>query len=73
MRNNDHFIVTTDYWSGYWKLDALLDTNATTLTKHLRWLLAGHCTALKLITYNGPQFPIRIPALRRVLEVFAYY
>ena len=54
--NNEHFLVTTDYWSGFWELDKLQDMNSTTIILHLRRLFARYGIPVKLITDNGPQF-----------------
>lgn len=53
---NKMYLVTVDYYSGYWEIDFLENTKASTVVKKMRAQFSMHGIPHILITYNGPQF-----------------
>ena len=54
-----NFLILVDYWSGFWELDVLHDTQSATVTVQLRRHFARHGIPERLISDNGPQFSCR--------------
>ena len=53
---NRDFLITVDYWSNYFEIDELSNTNALQVIKCLRRHFATHGIPDVVITDNGPQF-----------------
>ena len=51
-----NFLILVDYWSGFWELDVLHDTQSATVTVQLRRHFARHGIPERLISDKGPQF-----------------
>ena len=49
-------MVTVDYHSGYWELDRLQTTDASTVVKKLKEHFARHGSPCQLVSDNGPLF-----------------
>jgi len=54
--NQKDYLVTVDYYSGYWELDRLHRTDAETVVKKLKAHFARHGNPCQLVSNNGTQF-----------------
>ena len=50
------YLITVDYYSDFWELDALTDTSSESIVKHTKAHFARYGIPEKVITDNGPQF-----------------
>lgn len=50
------YLVTMDYYSGYWELDRLQSTEAVAMIKKLMAHFSRHSSPCQLVSDNGPQF-----------------
>ena len=50
------YLVTVDYYSNYWELDKLDNTNASTIIRKLKAHFARYGSPSQLVSDNGPQF-----------------
>lgn len=54
--NQQDYLVTVDYYSGYWELDRRHTTDASTVVTKLKKHFARHGSPCQLVSDNGPQF-----------------
>ena len=54
--NQKYYLVTVDYYSGYWELDRLHNTDSGTVVRKLKAHFARHGSPCQLVSDNGPQF-----------------
>ena len=54
--NQKYYLVTVDYYSGYWELDRVHNTDSGTVVRKLKAHFARHGSACQLVSDNGPQF-----------------
>ena len=54
--NQTDYLVTVDYYSGYWELDKLHRADAETVVKKLKAHFARHGSPCQLVSDNGAQF-----------------
>ena len=54
--NGQTFLVTVDYLSGYWEIDQLQTTVASSVVRCLKRHFARYGVPVKCVTDNGPQF-----------------
>ncbi|XP_060601747.1 uncharacterized protein K02A2.6-like [Ruditapes philippinarum] len=54
--DNKDYLVTVDYYSRYFEVDALPNTQSTTVIRKLKVHMARYGICDKLMTDNGPQF-----------------
>ena len=54
--NQKYYLVTVDYYSGYWELDRLRNTDSGTVVRKLKAHFARHGSPCQLVSDNGPQF-----------------
>ena len=54
--NQKDYLVTVDYYSGYWELDRLHNTDSGTVVRKLKAHFARHGSPCQLVSDNGPQF-----------------
>ena len=54
--NQRDYLVTVDYYSGYWELDRLHNTNSGTVVRKLKAHFARHGSPCQLVSDNGLQF-----------------
>ena len=54
--NQKYYLVTVDYYSGYWELDRLHNTDSGTVVRKLKAHFARHGSLCQLVSDNGPQF-----------------
>ena len=54
--NQTDYLVTVDYYSGYWELDKLHHADAETVVKKLKAHFARHSSPCQLVSDNGAQF-----------------
>ena len=50
------YLITTDYFSGFWEIDYLSSTVASSVIRHLKVHFARHGSPSTVISDNGPQF-----------------
>ena len=50
------YLITVDYYSDLWELDAVSDTSSETIVEHTKAHFARYGIPKKVITDNGPQF-----------------
>ena len=50
------YLITVDYYSDFWELDAVTDTSSETIMEHTESHFAHYSIPVKVITDNGPQF-----------------
>ena len=50
------FLVTVDYYSGFWEIDQLQELGATSVIRCLKRHFARYGIPVKCVTDNGPQF-----------------
>lgn len=50
------YLVTVDYYSNYWELDKLDNTNAATIIRKLKAYFARYGSTSQLVSDNGPEF-----------------
>ena len=50
------YLITVDYYSDFWELDAVSDTTSETIVKHTKAHFARYGIPETVITDNGPQF-----------------
>lgn len=50
------YLVTVDYYSGYWQLETLQSTEAGALIKKLKAHFSRHRSPCQLVSDSGPQF-----------------
>ena len=50
------YLITVDYYSDFWELDAVTDTSSETIVEHTKSHFARYGIPVKVITDNGPQF-----------------
>ena len=44
------YLITVDYYSNFWKLDAVTDTSSETIVEHTKSHFARYCIPVKVIT-----------------------
>ena len=54
------YLITVDYYSDFWELDAVADTSSETIVAHTKAHFARYGIPEKVITDNGPQFRAQI-------------
>ena len=50
------FLVTVDYYSGFWELDRLRTTDSGAVTRKVKAHFARYGSPCQLVSDNGPQF-----------------
>ena len=54
--HNKNYLVTVDYFSNFWEIDRLYDTESKTVIQKMKAHFARHGIPQQLVTDNGPQF-----------------
>ena len=54
------YLITVDYYSDFWELDAVADTSSETIVAHTKAHFAWYGIPEKVITDNGPQFRAQV-------------
>ena len=54
------YLITVDYYSGFWELDTVPDTSSDTIVKHSKAHFARYGIPERVISDNGPQFRAQI-------------
>ena len=54
------YLITVDYYSDVWELDAVTDTSSETIIEHTKSHFAHYGIPVKVITDNGPQFRAQV-------------
>jgi predicted Fe-S protein YdhL (DUF1289 family) len=54
--NDDHYLVTVDYFSGFFEVDRLQDTTAATVIRKMKKHFARYGSPEIVVSDNGPQF-----------------
>ena len=53
---NKHYLITVDYYSNFWEIDLLQDTEATSVITKLRSHFARYGVPDTVVSDNGPQY-----------------
>ena len=54
------YLITIDYYSDFWELDAMTDTSSKTIVEHTKSHFARYGIPVKVITDNWPQFQAQV-------------
>ena len=54
------YLITVDYYSDFWELDAVTNTSSETIVEHTKAHFARYGIPQKVITDNGPQFRAQV-------------
>ena len=54
--NSKSYLITVDFYSDFWELDALPDTSGETIVAHTKAHFACYGIPDRVISDNGPQF-----------------
>ena len=54
------YLITVDYYSNFWELDAVTDTSIETIIEHTKSHFVRYSIPVKVITENGPQFQAQV-------------
>ena len=54
------YLITADYYSDFWQLDAVIDTSSETIVEHTKAHFAHYGITIKVITDNRPQFRAQV-------------
>ena len=55
-QDQEDYLLTVDYYSGFWELDRLYTTDSGTVVRNLKTHFARYGSPCQLLSDNGPHF-----------------